>query len=1156
MTNNKKLSAQDLLVLDADNRKLAIDTQASFIIEAPAGAGKTELLTQRFLALLTRVKDPEEIIALTFTNKAAAEMRARVLSSLEMAARGKLPPESHKQITFRLGCAVLEANNNYQWGLLQNAGRLQITTIDALCGKLARQMPFLSRFGSQPSVSTDNEQLYRRAARNTLDMLEEESHISAPVERVLAYFDNDATRLQSLLELMLANRDQWLPHALGHDDHNSQIRVEAALAMLLDAEMAAIAQALPAHVQKVLMPVARYAASQALLATADKADSLKPFWALENWTHTLQGNRDELPIWLGLAELLLTQTGGIRAKPPNNLGFNINEGQLHAEKLQLCLDSVRELKSNPVLARVRTLPSADFAPDEWQLIADLIAILKSAASQLWLVFQEERQVDFIQIAQNASQALGGAEAPTDLQQQLDYRISHLLVDEFQDTSPTQVELLEKLTAGWQDGDQRTLFLVGDPMQSIYRFRKADVGLFLKVRDQGLGQIRLKPLQLYLNNRSYKEVVDWVNTSFPTIFNAEDNQRLGSVKFSPAEATKGSALTARVQVHPIIDQSPNDTEEDEDEAVLSPADQREAAQIVTLIRQAQHENPVGTIAILVKARTHLTALVAELRRIGGEIRYQAVEIENLSERQSIQDLAALTNALHHRADRTHWLAILRAPWCGLTLADLHQLAAHDHASTIWELMQDDTRLQTLSPDGQQRLGLVREVFTEALANEGRQRPRRWVEGVWQSLGGPLCLQQPSDLLDVHAFFTVLDKLEKRGQLDLAELETELNKLYAAPDPSAEFVQIMTIHKSKGLEFDTVILPALQKIARQPDKPLLVWDEVIMNNGHEELVVAAIPKKGASDAPGKYEFLRDFEKSRSANENQRLLYVAVTRAVRQLHLLGIAKPDPKEKDGLLKAPSKSAFLHLLWNQVRPEFEAAARAQRETEPSDQLRRITIDAATFIPKLTRLAKPMLDKALTDYSTAAAQVKNKPGETDEPNLSTPANLETDIGTLVHRYLEMIATDGLDAWPVSRIENAQAHFKQWFEAQGYSPEECAHAAEDVKNNLVSAISSTTGRWILGHHESAECEAGITATENGVSRSHIVDRTFIENGIRWIIDYKTTHYQGDDLEGFLQERAESYREQMARYASLYRSAEQPLKVAIYFVSEDRQYEFNF
>ena len=101
-------STEDLLGIDAFNREQAIHPTRSFIVEAPAGAGKTELLTQRFLALLATVEDPEEIVALTFTNKAAAEMRHRIVSSLQMAASGHEPPEAHKKTTFKLGVAVLE----------------------------------------------------------------------------------------------------------------------------------------------------------------------------------------------------------------------------------------------------------------------------------------------------------------------------------------------------------------------------------------------------------------------------------------------------------------------------------------------------------------------------------------------------------------------------------------------------------------------------------------------------------------------------------------------------------------------------------------------------------------------------------------------------------------------------------------------------------------------------------------------------------------------------------------------------------------------------------------------------------------------------------------------------------------------------------------
>ncbi|MBV5349789.1 UvrD-helicase domain-containing protein, partial [bacterium] len=125
-----------------------------------------------------------------------------------------------------------------------------------------------------------------------------------------------------------------------------------------------------------------------------------------------------------------------------------------------------------------------------------------AATHLWAVFQSAGEVDFVAIAQSAQQALEDENGVTDLALKLDYKISHLLIDEFQDTSPVQMRLIEKLIAGWQPDDGRTLFCVGDPMQSIYRFRKADVSLFLQATQFGIGHLPLTRLQLSRNNRSH------------------------------------------------------------------------------------------------------------------------------------------------------------------------------------------------------------------------------------------------------------------------------------------------------------------------------------------------------------------------------------------------------------------------------------------------------------------------------------------------------------------------------------------------------------------------------------------------------------------------------------------------------------------------------
>ncbi|MDP2134523.1 MAG: UvrD-helicase domain-containing protein, partial [Sulfuritalea sp.] len=191
----------DLLAEDDANRRRALDLE-SFIIEAPAGAGKTELLTQRYLRLLAVVDEPEEIVAITFTNKAAGEMRSRIAESLERARSGLVPDAAHKRITFDLAQAALARSAERDWRIATQPGRLRLTTIDALCAGLARQMPLLSRFGAQPATVEDAGRHYREAARRALDHLEDGAgggEHAAAVAAALAWMDNDAARLIELL---------------------------------------------------------------------------------------------------------------------------------------------------------------------------------------------------------------------------------------------------------------------------------------------------------------------------------------------------------------------------------------------------------------------------------------------------------------------------------------------------------------------------------------------------------------------------------------------------------------------------------------------------------------------------------------------------------------------------------------------------------------------------------------------------------------------------------------------------------------------------------------------------------------------------------------------------------------------------------------------
>ena len=523
----------DLLQQDAANRERALALE-SFIVEAPAGAGKTELLTQRYLKLLAVVQEPEEIVAITFTNKAAAEMRSRVLQSLQDAADSVAIDKQHKEKTRELALKALARSTEKQWNLLEQPARLRINTIDSLCSYLARQMPLMSRFGGQPGVVDDASIHCQEAARRALATLEDEAG-DGVVTEALRYLDNDTVRLTNLLADMLAKRDQWLHHA-----GNVQGEVATALQGLIQQDIAQAASLLSPAVQNRLMPVARFAASN--------LDCSHTIALLLDWETPIPVRPAALPLWRSVCELLLTGSDDFRKALDKRQGFPAtDDGRKQKEVL---LEIIAMLPSPQPLARIRSLPDAQ-SEAEKRIVTALARLLQLAAAHLLVVFQEAGEVDFVEVAGRALTALEDDDGATDLALKLDYRIQHLLVDEFQDTSPMQVELLRRLTQAWAPDDGRTLFCVGDPMQSIYRFRKADVGLFLQVSEFGIGGLPLQKLKLTRNNRSCPALVNWVNEAFEKVFPEQDDEARGAIHYRPFAATRAAEPDEGVLVHPLV-----------------------------------------------------------------------------------------------------------------------------------------------------------------------------------------------------------------------------------------------------------------------------------------------------------------------------------------------------------------------------------------------------------------------------------------------------------------------------------------------------------------------------------------------------------------------------------------------------------------------------
>ena len=1122
----------DVNVCDAAERRRALDPTESFIVQAPAGSGKTELLAQRYLALLARVELPEEVVAITFTNKAAQEMRSRVLLAIASAHSG-MPEKPHQRVTWELARALVEHDRQRAWQIEANPGRLRIQTIDSLCATLTRQMPLLARFGAQPGIADDAEVLYRAAARNTLAELENDNVWSTAVERLLAHLDNNLVVVSQLLATMLARRDQWLRHVA--DRHSARIErasLEQALAAVIADALGAMVARMPRALEAELTTLARYAAD-----TLRAAQVSSDIVACLDLTSLPGAQVPQLPLWRGLAELLLTKDGDWRKKVSVSIGFpapsDTKDATQKAQRKNMkerMTAMIEQLSGHPdvsvALHALRELPPPVYTDNQWALLQSLMTLLPLAVAQLRLTFQEHGQVDFTEIAQAALLALGEPEQPTDLALALDYRFRHILVDEFQDTSLSQYGLLERLTAGWTTGDGRTLFAVGDPMQSIYRFREAEVGLYLRARREGIGGVRLIPLTLRVNFRSQGGVVEWVNRTFTQVLPTREDVAVGAVPYSPSDAAQAHGTGAAVVLHPLA----------QDDGA------REAHEVVRLVTEARREFPQGKVAILVRSRGHLASIVPQLKAAG--LRFRAIEIERLGDRQAVQDVLALTRALVHPADRVAWLACLRAPWCGLSLADLLALSGNDVGQPLWDSLCDAGKVEALSADGQQRLRRVRAVLQAGLTQRRRRPLRRWVESVWLALGGPACVVDATDLEDVQVFFQLLEELDEAGDLvDFAALLAGVERLYALPDVDADDgLQVMTIHKAKGLEFDVVIVPGLARTPPPPKSRLLLWQEIPRTHDRSDLLLAPIRAASDSDDPI-YRFLRKLDEQKARHENGRVLYVAATRARQRLHLLGQVRRSLSGEVMQIQPPPSTSLLAQLWPEVETAFVRALSAPPAPPDVVMAPRTGVSAQTLrrLPLHWTLPSPpaaVTWGAVTPLEETHAAVEFVwAGETAK-----------HIGSVVHRWLLRIANDGAQHWSAARVQSQLPALRAALAHLGVPPDDLERATARVQQALNNSLADARGRWLLdAGHRDARSEYALTAWIGERAQNVIIDRTFVdEHDVRWIVDYKTSTHEGGGLDVFLEREQQRYRAQLENYAQLLALLDsRPIRLGLYF-----------
>lgn len=1105
-------------IADANERARALDPTASFIVQAPAGSGKTELLIQRYLTLLSQVNSPEEIVAITFTKKAASEMRSRIMSALRFASENPMPSTPHQQKTWQLAKLALQRNDERAWSLLENASQCRILTIDALCAYFTGQLPLLSHFGAAPSLADDPHAFYQSAALEVIKSIENETPWTNDVKTLLRHLDNDLNKLLQLLTKLLTKRDQWQPYLAYRDiDGEARSHLIAALELIVQEGLEKAYRVLPITNHDELCAILRFAAAQLKLRHIPS-----PITACESLTELHHDMPTALTHWRAVVELLTTKSEGKwRSRLDKNIGFPGIDSLNKAEKpehldmrarLKCLMDRLADNEAlRLALVDIAALPEPTYTDKQWTVLSALLNTLMVLSAQLTVTFRQHGQIDFIENAQAALASLGTPTQPTDLALLLDYQIKHLLIDEFQDTAFTQYRLAEMLTLEWQPDDGRTLFIVGDPMQSIYRFRQAEVGLFLRLQTHGINQIKLNPLQLTVNFRSTPAIVNWNNQQFTHIFPKHSDMATGAVNYhaSHAHSTHDHPDDTHVKFYPFKD-APVETQ---------------AIKLAQSVRDLLATHPQDNIAILVKSRSHLSDILPALK--SHNILFQAVDIDPLLENPLIQDLFSLTRALHHPADRIAWLALLRSPWCGLNLNDIHTLVGESNTEMIQERAQRSDILHRLSLDGQTRLNHFIRVMTQARYQRERDGLRASVEAAWLALNGRACLQTQDEHDTANTYFECLEAVQMETlKPSISQLQKKLERLYANRQDTQARVHIMTIHTSKGLEYDTVFIPHLEKRNRADDPALLLWMERTSETQDYLLLLAPIQETGQSKDK-LYAYIEKQERIKADYELNRLLYVATTRAKKRLYLYADIKSKQDSDQPNLQAGS---FLASLWPHLNMPEQTEATPIEANVPEKQLAKV----------FHRLPSSAFIKHQSDQPMPSTQQR--------AGFILPDKRAERIGTITHRLLQKLCTDGLSSWPIPESEQCKL-VTRLLTFHQHPSHAIASDATVITSMINQILKDERGRWCLSPHQEAASEFAMTTLKEGRPTQLIIDRTFVdEHDTRWIIDYKTTPMNEKPLQTFMKEEAEKHRAQMEAYFEAMRIIEtRPIKLGLYFTA---------
>ncbi|MEO8074693.1 MAG: UvrD-helicase domain-containing protein [Acidobacteriota bacterium] len=958
---------------DASARDYAIDPRNNVVLEASAGTGKTSVLVWRYVNLLKAGVEPGNILAITFTRKAAAEMRERIIRELkETAARSEFDKARWVEVRDRLG-------------------DISISTIDAFCLSLLREFPLEADLDPGFDMADETE-----VPRRVDESLDRSLRIFAGLARqepdiavVLAQLGVSRTRagLRSLLERRLVAwdaLDRFL--AKGPADVTAEAVCRRAATALQDA-LRAVPGGLAAFLADGPVEHPRF---QMLLR------DLRALGELER---------------AGDAQIrgVLDRVGG---------HFLTNEGKPRRPGAIPPYKGERDYPSVEASKRHRSAV-VQIAPQIENVMAafsrDLNVVLARgirrmfgiALTQYRRALDERSVLDFSDVLQRALDLLRQMDEFSQSRFRLESRYHHVLVDEFQDTSRAQWELVSLLIQSWGEGlglpTQPSIFIVGDRKQSIYRFRDAEVAV-LQEAGRYIEALRLAGSPHRSISRSFRavpELLEFVNELFTEMsqpgVRPDDFTYRGSDQF-PIESTgaRGRGPVLGIAVANDLDACAASV----------------AAEIARILREdtvrdrttgVPREARPGDIAILFRSRASHREFERELgvRGIPSYV-YKGLGFFDADE---IKDLSALLRYLADPGSDLRAAAFLRSRFVRLSDPALAQLGPA-LAAAITGPQFPEAGVQ-LDPEDRRVLQYVRERVGEWIAQVDRVPPADLIEQLLPAtayayeLRGARRQQAWENLKKMRG---LVRRIQNRGYATLARIADHIDSLTAGDESNAviealDAVNLMTVHASKGLEFPVVFVVNLAKGATGPPRPV----RVVMDGEGGAPSVSVGPFVSETD---------EAEREREKQETRRLLYVALTRARDRLYFSSVLK------DGVLQ-PGRGSLAEVLPESVKPLFGRAATSFDElgviawAGPSGRSFTWRVCEVPSAPSSADEAGPIAEPAIGDAAndrfgpvTDRAEIERRSVTAWLGDSGASEGVRTDdwrdatVGILVHRLLQ------------------------------------------------------------------------------------------------------------------------------------------------------------